>query len=92
MRLAALARYVPEQRIEAKEIILSAGGRRTDGKVFAKIFGIERVAASDAAESLGQRFDPAFRRLARGAEIEPADALINVHGLAIQYHVPTSLV
>jgi 3-oxoacyl-[acyl-carrier-protein] synthase III len=85
MRLAALACHVPERRIDAEAIITSAGGRRADAKVFTKLFGIERVAASEPGEPMAERFVPALRRLARRAETAPIDTLIYVHGLPTQY-------
>jgi 3-oxoacyl-[acyl-carrier-protein] synthase-3 len=85
MRLAALGCHVPEKRVDAEEIITSAGGRGIDARVFTKLFGIERVAVSDSRVPLEERFAPALRHLAQNAEDAPADALIYVHGLPIQY-------
>lgn len=85
MRLAALACHIPERRIEAEAIITAAGGRRADARVFSKLFGIERVAASEAGEPPAERFDPALRRLARRYQGKPIDTLIYVHGLPTQY-------
>lgn len=81
MRLAALARHVPDRRIDAEEIITASGGRRSDARVFTKLFGIEQVAASDAGEPLADRFAPVLESLARIPRTIPIDTLIYVHGL-----------
>jgi 3-oxoacyl-[acyl-carrier-protein] synthase-3 len=85
MRLAALACHIPERRIDAEAIITSAGGRHADAKVFSKLFGIERVAASEPGQPPGERFGPALQRLARCYPGKPIDTLIYVHGLPTQY-------
>jgi 3-oxoacyl-[acyl-carrier-protein] synthase-3 len=85
MRLAALACHVPERRIDAETIITSAGGRRVDARVFTKLFGIERVAASQPGDPLHERFAPVLRSLGRNVETSPIDTLIYVHGLPIPY-------
>jgi 3-oxoacyl-[acyl-carrier-protein] synthase-3 len=85
MRLAALACHVPEGRIDAETIITSAGGRRADARVFTRLFGIERVAASEPGEPLHERFAPVLHCLGRTVETSPIDTLIYVHGLPIQY-------
>ena len=85
MRIAALACHVPERRIDAEAIITSAGGRRADARVFTKLFGIERVAASEPGEPLSERFAPVLRCLARSVRATPIDTLIYVHGLPTQY-------
>jgi 3-oxoacyl-[acyl-carrier-protein] synthase-3 len=85
MRLAALACHIPERRIDAEAIITSAGGRRADARVFSKLFGIERVAASAPREPPAERFGPALRRLARRHQGKPIDTLFYVHGLPTQY-------
>jgi 3-oxoacyl-[acyl-carrier-protein] synthase-3 len=85
MRLAALACHIPERRIDAETIIASAGGRRADARVFSKLFGIERVAASEPGEPPAARFGPALECLARGYQGKPIDTLFYVHGLPTQY-------
>src|ERR1700758_1738959 len=85
MRLAALACHVPQRRIDAERIITAAGGRRADARVFTKLFGIERVAASDAGEPLTERFAPVLHSLARLPLATPIDTLIYVHGLPTPY-------
>jgi 3-oxoacyl-[acyl-carrier-protein] synthase III len=85
MRLAALACHIPERRIEAEAIITSAGGRRADARVFSKLFGIERVAASEPGEPLAERFGPALQSLAQRYYGKPIDTLFYVHGLPTQY-------
>lgn len=85
MRLAALTCHVPERRIDAEEIITSAGGRSADAKVFTKLFGIETVAASEPGQPMAERFAPALRRLAQREAPTPIDTLIYVHGLPTQY-------
>jgi 3-oxoacyl-[acyl-carrier-protein] synthase III len=83
MRLAALACHVPERRIDAEEIIAAAGVRRSDARVFTKVFGIERVAAGDAGAPLAERFSPVLHALDRLRLAKPIDTLIYVHGLPI---------
>ena len=85
MRLAALACHIPERRIEAEAIITSAGGRRADARVFSRLFGIERVAASESGEPPAERFGPALQCLARCFQAKPIDTLFYVHGLPTQY-------
>jgi 3-oxoacyl-[acyl-carrier-protein] synthase-3 len=85
MRLAALACHVPERRIDTETIVTSAGGRRADAKVFTKLFGLERVAASEPGEPPRERFAPVLRCLARSVGTTPIDALIYVHGLPTHY-------
>jgi 3-oxoacyl-[acyl-carrier-protein] synthase-3 len=85
MRLTALACHVPERRIDAEAIITSAGGRRADARVFTKLFGIERVAASAAGEPLAERFAPVLHSLARFSPTTRIDTLIYVHGLPTPY-------
>jgi 3-oxoacyl-[acyl-carrier-protein] synthase-3 len=85
MRLAALACHIPEHRIEAEAIITSAGGRRADARVFSKLFGIERVAASEPGEPPAERFRPALQCLGRFYQGKPIDTVFYVHGLPTQY-------
>jgi 3-oxoacyl-[acyl-carrier-protein] synthase-3 len=85
MRLIALACHVPQRRIDAEVIITAAGGRRADARVFTKLFGIERVAASDAGEPFAERFAPVLHSLARLPLTTPIDTLIYVHGIPTPY-------
>jgi 3-oxoacyl-[acyl-carrier-protein] synthase-3 len=85
MRLVALTGHSPDRRIEAEAIITAAGGRRADARVFSKLFGIERVAASESGEPPTERFGPALERLARCYQGKAIDTLFYVHGLPTQY-------
>jgi 3-oxoacyl-[acyl-carrier-protein] synthase-3 len=85
MRLTALACHVPERRIDAEAIITAAGSRRADARVFTKLFGIERVAASEPGVPPAERFAPVLRSLARLPRTTPIDTLIYVHGLPTPY-------
>jgi 3-oxoacyl-[acyl-carrier-protein] synthase-3 len=85
MRLTALACHIPERRIDAEAIITAAGGRQADARVFTKLFGIERVAASEPGEPVAERFAPVLHSLARLPLTSPIDTLIYVHGLPTPY-------
>jgi 3-oxoacyl-[acyl-carrier-protein] synthase-3 len=91
MRLAALACYVPEQRIDAEKIICSAGGGRGEARIFTKLFGIEQIAAADPDDSLEEWFSPTLHRIAGSAQVQSADTLIYVHGVPIQHESTRSL-
>ncbi|WJV55462.1 3-oxoacyl-ACP synthase [Prodigiosinella aquatilis] len=85
MRIAAFASDIPEHRLDAMEIIQSAGGKRSEARVFCKLFGIESVAALGAEQSLTDCFLALTDRVAGQLDAEVAiDTLIYVHALPIQ--------
>jgi len=85
MRLAALVRHIPSARLGAEEIIRAAGGSPAEARVFERMFGLDRVAAVPAGETLDAQFDVVVRDLAAAHRGPLPDALIYVHGQPLQY-------
>lgn len=85
MRLAAIAAHIPHGRIDAEDIVRSAGGSLSEAKVFKQLFGIEQVSASSPEMSLSSKFEIILDQLAdRHCGPDP-EAIIYVHGLPLQY-------
>ncbi|KZK81518.1 3-oxoacyl-(acyl carrier protein) synthase III [Pseudovibrio sp. W64] len=85
MRLAELATYIPEDRIDAEEIIHAAGGTSTFARVFQRMFGIERVAATPTGT---KTIEPLGRICDALADKHPENlpsALIHVRALPLQF-------
>lgn len=85
MRLATISAHVPEGRIEAEEIVRSAGGSRSQALVFSRLFGISQVSTSADCMSLNDTFEAVLESLLRKHDGLAPDAAIYVHALPLQY-------
>jgi 3-oxoacyl-[acyl-carrier-protein] synthase-3 len=85
MRLAAISAHIPQGRIDAEDIVRSAGGSLSEARVFKQLFGIEEVASSIADTSLSSKFEIILDKLAEEHVGPEPEAIIYVHGLPLQY-------
>jgi 3-oxoacyl-[acyl-carrier-protein] synthase-3 len=80
VRIAALATYVPEGRIDAEEIIRAAGGSPTEARVFRRLFGLDQVSVACRKECLHNHFRRVIADLSAASLGERPDTLIHVRG------------
>ncbi|WP_107758500.1 3-oxoacyl-ACP synthase [Dickeya sp. Secpp 1600] len=86
MRLTRFVTWVPEQRLNASEIIRAAGASASEARVFSQLFGFRQVAALGSDVSLASVFHRLLSELQRQSPHpdRPADVLIYAHGMPVQ--------
>ncbi|RNM20612.1 3-oxoacyl-ACP synthase [Dickeya undicola] len=86
MRLTRFVTWVPEQRLNASEIIRAAGASASEARVFSQLFGFQQVAALDSDVPLASVFQRLLSELQRQSPHpeHPADVLIYAHGMPVQ--------
>ncbi|ANE75574.1 3-oxoacyl-ACP synthase III [Dickeya solani] len=86
MRLTRFVTWVPEQRLNASDIILAAGASASEARVFSQLFGFRQVAALDSNVPLASVFHRLLSELQRQSPHpeRPADVLIYAHGMPVQ--------
>ncbi|ULR31252.1 3-oxoacyl-ACP synthase [Dickeya fangzhongdai] len=86
MRLTRFVTWVPEQRLNASEIIRAAGASASEARVFSQLFGFRQVAALGSDVSLASVFHQLLSELQRQSPHpdRPADVLIYAHGMPVQ--------
>lgn len=83
MRLVSFATHIPQDRLPVADCVTASGAPAIEAKAFARLFGIDSVAASPANRTLSQELGRALEGLAPGGP--RPDTLIYVHGNPVQY-------